>query len=874
MNIKQGVDGRVEAWRAVRDESYAGQLTKDQWREMVVSSEWNQLQGEFPDLAARVIAAHADELAGYFPPNPSGVNSPNPSLRPAALSVLGKNQTFVQWASIFNGTAKFTSNMTVPNVLFAKALRSPFPHANVKSIDASKAEKLPGVVKVLHRFNLPKEYQDSVFPQFGWTPGPTPMSLFPERVTQVGSQVAVVAAESEHIADEAIHLIEVQYEALPAVLDFMEGQRATTTKQWANKFDGTILAIAAPQVRGDPDRAFGQAEVVVEGITTRATEQNAPLELTSGIFWWENERLYMNWMMRYPHGQRDRMARVLKLPSNQVKVMQTGYVGSSYGSHRDLGTTEAVAAIISKLTDRPVKATMTRSEDFLIRTHRAASRTEAKLGVKRDGTFVAASFKVIHDSGADASTWATGSWIGLQTLYTIPNLRLEATDVWTNSFRTGTYRCVDHPLATWAQETLVDKAAYAIGMNPLDIRLKNLNLVGNPDNKKPYNNSGSRDCLTKVAERIGWKEKWHPAKAKEVRPGVFHGIGLASHSCNHGGGGAPSTAMVIVHTDGTLTVQSAAAEVGCGQRTVMAMIAAETLGIAYAMTSIAMEVDTDVTPDTGITAGSRMTNSGGWGVYQASMDARRQLLEGAARKFTVDAKGPTSTTGGTAAEEDQETAISGPGKTAASGPLPVNSRVTAADLDIQKGVVFVKSYPQTKMSIAEAVAAVMPGTPVLGRGAHFHDPKWDRLAWASHAAEVEVDTGIGTIKVLRYVAAHDVGRALNPKAVEQQIEGGVTMGLGAALTEQLLVDKATGVPYTDNILEYKMLSIQDVPRQIEVIMVENAKDYGVYGVHGVGEPPLALPGPVIANAVYNAIGVWVESLPITRTKILAAMKKS
>ncbi len=864
---------RVDAWRVARDESYAGQLTKDDWRELIVSSEWNELQGEFPDLAASVIAAHEDELAGYYRTGADGGNVSNPSLRPAALSVLGQSVPFVQWQSIYNGTAKFTENMTAPNVLFVKALRSPYPHANVKAIDASRAEKLPGVVKVLHRYNLPKEYQDSVFPQFGWIPGPPQFYIFPERITHVGSQVAVVAAESEHIADEAIHLIEVQYEVLPAVLDFMEGTRPTTPKQWDNKFDGTILNIASPLVRGEPDRAFGQADVVVEGVTTRSTEQNAPLELTSGIFWWENERLHNNWPMRYPHAQRDRMARALKLPSNQVKVIQTGYVGSSYGSHRDFGTTEVAAAVIAKLTDRPVKAMMTRSEDFLVRTHRAASRTEARLGVKRDGTFVSASFKVIHDSGADASTWATGAWIGLQTLYTIPNLRLEAVDVWTNSFRTGTYRCVDHPLATWAQETLVDKAAYAIGMNPLDIRLKNLNTLGNPDNKKPYSNPGSRDCLTKAAERIGWQGKWHPTRAREVRPGVFHGIGIAAHSCNHGAGSPPSTATVVVHTDGTLTVQSAAAEVGGGQRTVMAMIAAETLGIPYARTRIAVEVDTDVTADTGITAGSRMTNSGGWGVYEAATDAKRQLLAAAANKFTADAKGPTTRAGGTA-PEDQETAIAAPGQTTVAGPLPPNTKVSAADLDIQNGVVFVKVYPQTKMTVAEAVAAVMPGTPVLGRGAHFHDPKWERLAWGAHAAEVEVDIGIGTAKVIRYVAAHDVGRALNPKAVEEQIQGGVVMGLGAALTEQLLIDKATGRPISDNILEYKMLSIQDVPREIEVILVENPKEYGVYGVHGIGEPPLALPGPTIANAIYNATGVWLESLPITRDKILAALKKA
>jgi CO/xanthine dehydrogenase Mo-binding subunit len=294
---------------------------------------------------------------------------------------------------------------------------------------------------------------------------------------------------------------------------------------------------------------------------------------------------------------------------------------------------------------------------------------------------------------------------------------------------------------------------------------------------------------------------------------------------------------VIVHTDGTLNVISAANDIGCGQRTLMAMIAAETLGIPYDQTAIAFDVDTDVTPNTGGTFGSRITNSGGWGVYEAAMDAKRQLLAGAAQKFLAD--------------EEIE--------------------VTPEELDIRDGLVFVKEDPDTQMTVADAVTSVVPNSPVIGRGAHFHPPDWTRLAFASHAAEVEVDTVTGTVKVVNYVAAHDVGRALNPKVVEEQIQGGVTMGLNAALFEGLFVDKATGLPITDNILEYKMISIHDVPRNIEVVIVEHPKEYGVYGAHGIGEPPLSVPPPTIMNAIYNAIGAWVESTPITRSKILAAL---
>jgi CO/xanthine dehydrogenase Mo-binding subunit len=403
-------------------------------------------------------------------------------------------------------------------------------------------------------------------------------------------------------------------------------------------------------------------------------------------------------------------------------------------------------------------------------------------------------------------------------------------------------------------------------MNPLEIRLKNINEVGHPDSERPYSNPGLRDCITQAAERIGWEEKWHEPKANEVRPGVFHGIGLAAHTCSHGGGSHPSTGSVVIHTDGTMTVISAAGDIGSGQRTMMRMIAAEAMGIPYDQTSITMDVDTDVTSSTGGTFGSRMTLSGGWGLYEAAMDARRQILEGVAEQINSDRGISVEQT-----EVAREEGAAGSNSEVDAAELATAEAVTADDFDIRDGVVFLKSDPEVKLEMADAVNAVVPNTPVIGRGAHFHPPDWERLAFGSHAAEVEVDTITGSVKVTSYVAAHDVGRALNPAACENQIQGGVVMGLNHTLLEGLLYDEATGLPITDNILEYKMISIHDVPATIDVIMVEHPKEYGVYGAHGIGEPPLSIPAPTIANAIYNAIGVWVEDLPITRDKILSAL---
>jgi xanthine dehydrogenase molybdenum-binding subunit len=250
-----------------------------------------------------------------------------------------------------------------------------------------------------------------------------------------------------------------------------------------------------------------------------------------------------------------------------------------------------------------------------------------------------------------------------------------------------------------------------------------------------------------------------------------------------------------------------------------------------------------MTSDTGATNGSRQTNTAGWGIYQAGMDARRQLLEHGAALFMENA-----------AEEEPPRTIT----------------VTPDQLDVREGQVFFRDDPTISLPINQVVAS--SSGPVIGRGVHIQAPGFARAAFSTGIAEVEVDTVTGSVVVTRYVSSHDVGKVLNPFALEQQVEGGAIMGLGAALTEEILVDQATGLPYTDNMLEYKALSILDVPPKIDMVFVERPKEYGVFGAHGVGEPIMGPPGPAVANAVYNAIGVRVNDLPITREKVLAALK--
>src|SRR5260221_3360397 len=501
----------------------------------------------------------------------------------------------MQGIGIVTETGRYTENMSMPGMLFMRTRRSRYPHAKIKSVDISRAEKMAGVVKVLHRGNLPPEYADVTLG------GAQPTRfLFSEEVFEVGAPIAAIAATSEHIAEEALRQIDVQYEVLPAVLDFLDGMKSTTPKQFQSNLDGTIIAITPPLVRGDPN---ARADVTVEYVAHKPVEQHVALELTNSLSYWDNDKLNITYTSSYAHAVRSGLAQALKVPQNKIHSIQPGYVGSNYGYRGGVDLAEIHAAILAKLTHRPIKLNYTRYEDFVTRTHRNEFRDEMKLGVNRDGSLVFGQFKIIANVGAQRAGAANGAWVGLQDLYKFPNLKLEAVDVMTNSYKSGPYRCVSHPNGTFALEVGMEKAAYAINMDPVEFRLKNLNEVGNPDTKKPFSNPGIRDTILAARDAIGWTAKFHAPKAKQVRPGVYHGMALAAHACSHGAGGNPATGQEFLNSDGSVQLHSASNEVGSGQRTEMMMIAAEALGVPVRQVTITPYVDTDLTSDTGITAG-------------------------------------------------------------------------------------------------------------------------------------------------------------------------------------------------------------------------------------------------------------------------------
>src|SRR6266508_2365732 len=823
---------KIDAVRVCQDAAYADTLTDADWYALSQDPAWQEMVAEQSELTASVLAVHGHKLPGARAGGESSPQTEVPVFPP--FKIVGTDIARLQGMGVVTNLGQYAENLRMPGMLFMRTLRSKYPHAKITSLDISKAEKLPGVRKILHRGNLPKEYSDV----FLGSAQPTRF-LFNEEVFEVGSPIAVIAADSDHIADEALRLIDVKYEVLPAMLDMLEGMKNTTAKQFQSTEIGTIIATTPPLVRGNPNNTT--ADVTVEVTAKKATEQHVALELTNSLSWWDNDKLNMIYTAQHSHGTRSGLAQALKIPQNKVRVVQQGYMGSGYGYRSGIDLSEIHAAILSKITGRPIKNIYTRYEDFVTRTHRPEFRDEMKMGVNKDGTIQWGQFKVIANVGAQRAGAANGAWFIMQDLYNIPNLRLEAVDVMTNSYKSGPYRCVSHPNGTFALETTMEKAAYAINMDPVEFRLKNLNEVGNPDTKRPFSNPGVRDCITQLATAINWKSVWHAPKAKQVRPGVYHGIGMAVHLCSHGAGSNPSTGQVIINSDGSVQAVSGVTDIGSGQRTNMMMVAAEALGVPLNMVTITPYVDTDNTTDSGGTNGSRMTNTGGRGMYEAGNDARNQVLKYAADKFNTD-----------------------------FATAKVDTRVTAADVDMDNtGTVFIKADKTKRLTLAQVVQ--FKATSIIGKSDYLQPTNWEQTAWAAHAAEVEVDTVTGTVKITRYVAAHDVGKAFNPFSIRQQVEGGVVMATGAVFTEELLIDKATGLPLNPNLLDYRPLSIKDAPLA-ETIIIEKPKAYGTFGGHGMGEPPMAPPAPTIVNAVYNAVGVWVTEMPLTRDKLLAALK--
>lgn len=726
---------------------------------------------------------------------------------------IGKRHPKIDGSERASGRATYASDIYLPGMLYARILRSPYPHAKVTRLDIEKAKALPGVKAIL----TPKD-----MPAFRWH---SDMPILTDVARFEGDDIAVVAAVDEDRAAEALDLLNVDYEPLPFVLDPEEAMKPGAPKIHPQ---GNMIGKPLLLERGDIEKGFREADLVFENDYRTPMLQHVTGEPRVCVAQWQNGKLTLWDTTQYTFATQAGLARALKVPMSKVRVI-CDYMGGGFGDKSTAERYNVLATLLSRKTGRPVRIELTREENFLTAHHRYPTVWHLKYGVKKDGTLTALYARVIADMGGYAHyAGAAGSMETMKSVYRCPHLKVEGYSVYTNKPEGGNMRCVGHPMPQFAQEVHMDIIAEKLGMDPVDFRLKNYARLedGDQDRKFPFTSNGMEECVRRGAEAISWKQRWQKPGSS---PGpVKKGLGMAVHACRHGAMTEPSSGMVRINADGTVNVLTGTADIGGGQKGTMALIAAEELGIPLDQVSVT-QADTDVTTDTGGSTGSRQTMTGGTGTKLAAADAKRQILDLAARELKTDA-----------------------------GKLEIRNGVVYP-IGSDKGISFEDLVKKAPASI------VGRGIGRVPQGKIIH-------TFAAHFAEVEVDTRTGVVKVIKLFAAHDVGRAINLLSVENQIHGGAIQGMGFGLKENQITDRNTGVCLNPNLVDYKLFTVKDIP-EITPIIVESNDPFGPFGAKGVGEPPYSVPAPAITNAIYNAIGVRFNQIPITSRSVLDGLKE-
>jgi len=728
------------------------------------------------------------------------------------LKIIGTRQPKIDAWERVTGKIQYASSVYLPGMLYAKALRSPHPHAKVVSIEIEKAKALPGVRAVLTSKDMPA---------YRWH---KEMPVLTDVARFEGDEIAVVAAVDEDRASEALDLIKVEYQPLPFVLDPEEAMKPDAPKvhPGGNVIDGKPLIYE----RGDIAKGFAEADLVLENRYRTPLLQHATGEPRACVAQWGGGKLTVWDSTQYTFAVQTGLATALKIPISKVQVI-CECMGGGFGDRSSTERYNLLAALLSRRTGRPVRMELSREEAFLAGHHRYPTVWHLKYGAKKDGSLTAIDVRMVADMGAYAHfAGAGGSLETIRSVYRCPNLRAEGHSVYTNKPEGGFMRCVGHPMPQFAQEVHMDMMAEKLGMDPVDFRLKNYARQedGDQDRKLPFASNGMEECIKKGAAEFGWGQRWQ--KPDSTQGPVKKGLGMAVHACRHGAMTEPSTGMVRVNRDGTVNVFTGTSDIGGGQKGTMAMIAAEELGIPLEAVFVT-SADTEVTLDTGGSTGSRQTMTGGTGAKLAAADAKKQILEVAAKEL----------------------------------------KTKVENLDIQDGKVLLLDSGKA-ISLPEVLAKA-PAS-IVGKGVGRLPRNVVMFTFAAHFAEVEVDIRSGVVKVVKLVAAHDVGKAINRMAVENQIEGGATQGMGFGLMESQMFDRSTGVCVNPDLGNYKLFTMKDIPEIIPV-MVEPIDPYGPFGAKGVGEPPYSVPAPAIVNAIYNAIGLRFNEIPVTPRAILGAL---
>jgi len=742
-----------------------------------------------------------------------------------------------------SGTITFTGNIELPGMLHGKLLRSPHPHARILKIDASRAEQVHGVITTMTGQDLIdapiNSHYGPVFPD-------RPL-LAIDRVRYQGEPVAAVVALDEDTAREALDLIDVEYEPLPAVVWPDEALAAgapvihdTIAKRDFLTFPDLVLNESdAKNVlnyyrlrKGDIQAGFAQADEVFEGTFRTPHEQHCSLEPHITVAKIDGDRATLWSTSSSPYTARFQVAETLRIPQSKVRLIVYNiggaYGGKTYPRHEPL-----VAALSWKAAGRPVRVALERSEEFFTVT-RHSSVTTIRTGVKRDGRMVARQVNILWGAGAYADVsprLIKNGGFGSPGPYNIPNISVDSYAVYTNTTPSGGFRGYSIPQVAWAYESHLDEIAHALGIDPLEIRLRNVMHDGDPSpTNQVFDDLHYPELLEAAARSVDWGTQL-------VSNGtVRHGRGVA---CTFKGTVTPSTssASIVMADDGSAVVLTATTEIGQGSRTVLAQIAADELRLPFERVSVSY-ADTDVVPWDQTTSSSRSTFMMGTAVTYAAEDVRRQLTELAADLLEA----------------------------------------APADLVLEDGRVFVTGSPASGLDYSSIIRKSRQGN-VLGNGTFRTEGELNaetglgvatcHMHQCTAAAEVEVDTETGRVTVPRLHVATYAGKVINPTLATLQMDGNMTFGLGQALMEEMVYD--SGVLANPNMSDYLVPSFRDLPARYDSDLLVDPNGHAE--PHGLGEGTTAPVPAAIGNAVFDAIGVRIRELPITPERVLRALKE-
>ena len=730
----------------------------------------------------------------------------------------------------------YAADWAMPGMLYGAVLRSPYPSARIRRLDTTRAAQMPGVVAVLTAKDVPRNTLWTDVPGQTTAVGPLRARLHvlaEERVRYQGQPVALVAAESEELACDALEAIEVEYEPLPGVFD-----PAAALEPGAPRVHDEGNLLAHWRVRtGDVAAALARADVVIEGQYATQFVDAAYLEPESGVAWIDSDGVVTIRVSTQVIEHFRDIAEVLDLPQNRVRVIAP-YLGGGFGGKEDV-TVEVYLGLLAWRTGRPVKMVWTRQESLLARAKRHPFRMRYRTGATRRGELVAQQIELLADAGAYAYLsalvllYATVTAVGP---YRVPAVEVDARVAYTNNPPTSAMRGFGAMQVVFGYESQIDRVARAVGLDPVSVR--QLNALRRGDRLPVGQVIETHVALPELAARA-WAALGEPTPPRA--PHVRVGRGLA---CNLQPYGRIvwlhdwSSAWVGFEMDGSLVVRTGVPDVGGGQASSLCQIAAEVLGVPLERVSIYI-ADSALTPLAGTTTATRQLYMSGNAVLQTARALREQILSVAAPMLGLDA----------ASLEIADGAVHAPDGRTLSLP---DVLAQCARLGI----------PRSHLGVYHAPA----GEPVdLERGSGKVFPDY---TFGAHAIEVEVDTETGMLRVLKHAAAHDVGRAINPQSVEGQMQGGAVMGLGYGLMEEVILEE--GVNLTTSFAAYLIPTALDVP-DIEPLVLESGEGLGPFGARGIGEPPIGPPAAALANALEDAARVRVTTLPLTPERVARAL---